>query len=235
MFCTVLHTNLAITFASKLQTSFRLKFNPRHYDQSIRQPVVVGLPSWQCGIPQWYVMCYYRGYLSHVSTSTQHCCSTTISVRQAATPQYRDNTRTLTLIRAPIATNALLVHPCYSSLDQANIVGKFVWTCGIPLPSCAAPLFAVIWSWNSTFDKRSTICWILFYIFYIEVLTFISKIQRQMQNKTYVVNKPGLGQQILLCKLFPKVSLAYLNLHIIRHILKKLSVCYFWVSYRYCR
>ena len=56
--------------------------------------------------------CYYRGYLSHVSTSTQHCCSTTISVRQAATPQYRDNTRTLTLIRAPIATNALLVHPC---------------------------------------------------------------------------------------------------------------------------
>ena len=84
---------LVIISPSRFQTIFQLKFNLRHYGRSIYssgtpplQLVVVGLPSWQCGIPQWYVMCYYRGYLSH--SHPLQCralqCNPTKSGRQAA-------------------------------------------------------------------------------------------------------------------------------------------------------
>ena len=172
----------AITSATKFQTSFQLKFNRRHYDQSIYTRVSAHSPSGCCRAPKlalWHSSVICDVLLSGISvtrlTPELHCttmCNPTISVRQAAMPtisswQY-----------SHIDTHPSAYCNQYSSCPplllwiKPTFQGKCVWTCGIPLPPCT-PLFAVIWSWNSTFDKCSTICWILIVILYLQVVNKI--------------------------------------------------------------
>ena len=124
----------AITSATKFQTSFQLKFNRRHYDQSIYTRVSAHSPSGCCRAPKlalWHSSVICDVLLSGISvtrlTPELHCttmCNPTISVRQAAMPTISSWQYSHIDTHPSAYCNQYSSCPPPATMDQANFSGE---------------------------------------------------------------------------------------------------------------